>query len=503
MVEYSIFQYECKDFEFPYEVPMSTDYKVFVNGTEIPVYSCRISAYPFNTWWPGHQRPFSQSEAASYVNLISDEEIEIAVEPLTKTAYERIMIKPYAKNVSYRKEGEKIIFSLKENGGYILELDDYHGLLYIFNNKPCPCEAPENITHYFGKGVHFPGKIVLHSNESIYLEKDALVYGCVFAENAENIRIYGNGILDDSAEERISQHCYEPYTNGNMKFYDCNRLKIEGVGMANSAIWCVNLFHCIDVEVDGVNVFGQWRYNTDGVDIVNCRNIILRNSFIHSFDDTVTIKGIDRYREESNTDILVENCVLLCDWGKTMEIGLETECREYARITFRDCHVLRGGNTACDIQNGDCATVHDILFENISIEQESFYTKEQIQKNDAHEYERKDTIGLSFLLKIENKRFRETYAFMNVGSGDLSDKGKSHYAAARNIRVRNVNIYADDTILSKFGKECVMISIFNQIPTTAYADISVENVWLNGRRVFGDDMYISINGCEDSVLTVK
>ena len=503
MVEYSSFQHEYKTSAFPYEVPKSKDYKVYVNGREVPVYACRISAYPFNTWWPGYQRPVDQSEIASYVNLVSDEEIEIAVEPLTKTAYERIMIKPYAKNVSYRKEGEKIIFSLKENGGYILELDDYHGLLYIFNNKPCPCEAPENITHYFGKGVHFPGKIVLHSNESIYLEKDALVYGCVFAQNAENIRIYGNGILDDSAEERISQHCYEPYTNGNMKFYDCNRLKIEGVGMANSAIWCVNLFHCIDVEVDGVNVFGQWRYNTDGVDIVNCRNIILRNSFIHSFDDTVTIKGIDRYREESNTDILVENCVLLCDWGKTMEIGLETECREYARITFRDCHVLRGGNTACDIQNGDCATVHDIIFENISIEQESFYTKEQIQKNDAHEYERKDTIGLSFLLKIENKRFRETYAFMNVGSGDLSDKGKSHYAAAQNIRVRNVNIYADDTIISKFGKECVMISIFNQIPTTAYADISVENVWLNGRRVFGDDMYISINGCEDSVLTVK
>ena len=503
MVEYSIFQYERKDFEFPYEVPMSTDYKVFVNGTEVPVYACRISAYPFNTWWPGHQRPFAQSEAASYVNLISDEEIEIAVEPLTKTAYERIMIKPYAKNINYRKQDEKIIFTLKENGGYLLELDDYHGLLYIFNNKPCPCEGPEKITHYFGKGVHFPGKIVLHSNESIYLEKDALVYGCVFAENAKNIRIYGNGILDDSAEERISGHCYAPYTNGNLKFYDCNRVKIEGVGMANSAIWCVNLFHCIDVEMDGINVFGQWRYNTDGVDIVNCRNIILRNSFIHSFDDTVTIKGIDRYREESNTDILVENCVLLCDWGKTMEIGLETECREYARITFRDCHVLRGGNTACDIQNGDCATVHDIIFENISIEQESFYTKEQIQKNDAHEYEKKDTIGLSFLLKIENKRFRETYAFMNVGSGDLSDKGKSHYAAAQNIRVKNVHIYADDTIISKFGKECVMISIFNQIPTTAYADISVENVWLNGRRVFGDDMYISINGCEDSVLTVK
>ena len=503
MVEYSSFQHEYKTSAFPYEVPKSKDYKVYVNGREVPVYACRISAYPFNTWWPGYQRPVDQSEIASYVNLVSDEDIEITVEPLTKTAYERIMIKPYAKNVSYRKEGEKIIFSLKENGGYILELDDYHGMLYIFNNKPCPCEAPENITYYFGKGVHFPGKIVLHSNESIYLEKDSLVYGCIFAEDAENIRVYGNGVLDDSTEERISQHCYESYANGNLKFYDCNRVRIEGVGLVNSAIWCVNLFHCIDVEIDGINVFGQWRYNTDGVDIVNCRNITLKNSFVHSFDDTVTVKGIDRYREECNTDILIENCVLLCDWGKTMEIGLETECREYSRVTFRDCHVVRGGNAACDIQNGDCATVHDITFENISIELESFYTKEQLQRSPEQIYDKKDSVCISKLLSVMNPRFRDTYAFLNVGSGDLSEKGQPHYAAVRNIRVKNVSIYADEKIVSAYGNECVRISVSNVIPTTKYADISVENIWLNGQRIFGDDMNISINGCEDSVLTVK
>ncbi len=503
MVEYSTFTHEYTKSVFPHEVPKSADYKVYVNGREVPVYACRISAYPFNTWWPGYQRPVAQSEIASYVNLVTDEEIEIAVEPLTKTAYERVMIKPYAKNISYRKDGGKIIFILKEKGGYLLELDDYHGLLYIFNNKPISCSAPEKVTYYFGKGVHFPGKITLHSNESVYLEKDALVYGCIFAENAENIHIYGNGILDDSAEERISQHCYEAYTNGNLKFYDCNHLKIAGVGMTNSAIWCVNLFHCIDVEIDGINVFGQWRYNTDGVDIVNCKNVALRNSFVHSFDDTVTIKGIDRYREECNTDILVENCVLLCDWGKTMEIGLETECREYSRITFRNCHVVRGGNAACDIQNGDCATVHDITFENISLELESFYTKEQLQKTAEQIYDKKESVCISKLLSIMNPRFRETYAFLDVGNGNLSDQGKPHYAAARGITVRNVDIYADEKIFGEFGSACVCILVSNRIATTEYADITVENVSLNGRRIFGDDMDIHIEGCKENVVTIK
>jgi hypothetical protein len=41
----------------------------------------------------------------SFVNIISDEEIEIEVEPLTKTAYERVMIKPYNKGIEHKKRG--------------------------------------------------------------------------------------------------------------------------------------------------------------------------------------------------------------------------------------------------------------------------------------------------------------------------------------------------------------------------------------------------------------
>ena len=64
----------------PYSVPRSKDYKVYVNGQEVPVYTCRISAYPFNTWWPGHERAIDQSEVVSYVNLVSDEELKIEVD---------------------------------------------------------------------------------------------------------------------------------------------------------------------------------------------------------------------------------------------------------------------------------------------------------------------------------------------------------------------------------------------------------------------------------------
>jgi hypothetical protein len=80
MVTFSTFKHEWTKSNFLCNTPqVSPDYKVYVNGQEVPVYTCRISAYPFNRVWPGFQRPVAQTERASFVNLIADEEIKIEV----------------------------------------------------------------------------------------------------------------------------------------------------------------------------------------------------------------------------------------------------------------------------------------------------------------------------------------------------------------------------------------------------------------------------------------
>ncbi len=505
MFSFSTFKHEWEKSEWPCDIPISKDYKVFVNGQEVPIYTCRVSAYPFNTLWPGHQRAVDQTEMASYVNLVSDEVLKIEVEPLKKSVDGKIMLKPYSKGIRPTVEGKKIVFSVAEPGGYVLEIDDYHGFLYVFNSKPVVCENPENVTYYFGKGVHFPGKITLKSNESIYVDRDALVYGCVFAEDAENLHIYGNGVFDDSGEERFCEPCYEPYANGNVKFYDCKNIRIEGVGFINSSIWCVNLFHCFDVELDAIRVFGQWRYNTDGIDIVNSQRVTVKNSFIHSFDDTITVKGIDRYSYESNRDMLFEHCVLWCDWGKTCEIGLETAAPEYDHIIFRDCDILRAGNTACDIQNGDTAEVHDVTFENIRVELERCYTPYVVQRSDSQVYERKDEIEIAKVLCIKNKRYREKHAFLGFFHEAESDVaiGDSRYAGVHDIHVKDITVYCDETILQTYGTQCVILEVYNFIPTTEYRNITVENVRLNGKLLSAREMCVKLEGNVSDAFRIK
>ena len=44
------------------------DYVVRVNDEPVPVYSCRVSAVPFNQVWPGYQRPLDQTELAGFAH---------------------------------------------------------------------------------------------------------------------------------------------------------------------------------------------------------------------------------------------------------------------------------------------------------------------------------------------------------------------------------------------------------------------------------------------------
>lgn len=157
MFSYSEFKHDYELSHFRYIEPISDDYRVFLNGEEIPVYTCRISKFPFNRIWPGFQRPIDQSEQASYVNIVSDEEITLEV--IVRRKYEKILIKPYSKNIEFSDEGGKASFSLRENGQFVLQADSYHHCLYIFNSKPIAAPKKDEVTHFFGpRGSIFPAR---------------------------------------------------------------------------------------------------------------------------------------------------------------------------------------------------------------------------------------------------------------------------------------------------------------------------------------------------------
>ena len=477
MVTFSEFKHDYKKSIFNYKEPISKEYSVKLNGQEIPVYTCRISKYPFNRDWPGVQRSTDQTELASFVNIVSDEEIELEVS--VKVEYERILIKPYSKGVEFTDDNGTVRLTLKENGHYVLQADSYHHTLYIFNNKPIAAPQACEVTHYFGPGVHMPGKITLKDNESVYVDKDALVFGCLYAEGAKNIRIFGNGLFDDAGEARFSGPCYEEFTNGNLKFYDCENVRIDGILLRDSAIWCVNVFHCNDFVINDVKVFGQWRYNTDGVDIVNSSNITVKNCFIHSFDDGVTIKGIDRYIESSNENILIEDCEVWCDWGRTLVVGVETACPRCRNITFRNCDVLRGGGVVLDVEDGNFAEISDILFENINVEYNPYDTNEIYQSTDDMVYPAQNQIIYPRLINVANEQIFDSAKY-EVRKKELgypeSIIPKIEPYCVHDVAFRNVTVYYDDRLPKVDGEFRVCAKVKNYVEGSRFYNLVAENI---------------------------
>ena len=110
--------------------PLNQDYTVTLNGQPIEVRECRVSACPFNRPWPGKQRPFDQSESAGFISFEADEAVELRVKK--STPFTSAVVRPTSKNITPKIDGDEIIFTLTEKGGYVLEVDGMHGALHIF-----------------------------------------------------------------------------------------------------------------------------------------------------------------------------------------------------------------------------------------------------------------------------------------------------------------------------------------------------------------------------------
>lgn len=475
----------------------SKDFRVFASEREIDVYSCDVSAYPLNRVWSGKQRDMSQTEKASFVMLGSDFDVTLEIIPEKK--FKDIAVRPLSKAIKSLVSNGKIKVTFPGCGQYSLELDGMHNPLIVFINPEKCFEVDKNSPDvlYFGRGVHrFVERIELRDNQTVFIDEGAVLYGSLNASCKKNIKVVGYGILDNSLMKRANEingcAILAPDAGknaGNPIFFDrCENVEIEGVTIVNSSGWNIYLDGCKDITVDNIKLIGQWRYNADGCDFCNCTNGTIRNSFLRTFDDCITVKGFKLNNELPVENILAENCVLWCDWGKAFEIGAET-CAPYLKnITFCDCDVIHGGSIMLDIAQGDGGDIYDVLFDNIRLEYSGCEMFPAIQFEDSTEY-------VDF-----DKEFTPTpfCILTGVTMWSIDD----YCGNLTNVRFRDIKISAYDGILfdsiyekNPFGggkiktdEKCGKIS-----------GVHFENVTINGRKCNFSEFGIEISGRVDNV----
>lgn len=450
----------------PADEPLSQDYTVTVNDSPVPVYVCRVSAVPLNQTWPGYQRPLEQTELASFAYWDSAGPITVKVtapgRPITS-----VIIRPLGKKVVHTIANGVIKFDLPGPGQFTVEVNGWHNALHLFINPPevaAPTVSTPNLL-YFGPGVHNPGRINLESNQTVYIAGGAVVYGCFVVKNAENVKIYGRGIIDVSWFVRPAQG---GYPLGAIQLYDCSNVILEGPILRDPAIWCCRLFGCQNAILNNLKLVGLWRYNTDGIDICNCQNVYIRDCFVRSFDDSIAFKGIKwggeiSYHTRPVHNVVVERCVLWNDWGRALEIGAETSAPEIAHIVFRDCDIIRTKHTAIDIQHGDRATVRDLRFENIRVEADDFNLRPQFQTTPNQQY-------------VLNPQDTYRPTLLNISINKNAWSSDETVGVVRNI------LFKDITVTSKL----YMASAFRGAGSKSnVSGVTIENLRVNSRQRTG------------------
>jgi len=223
----------------------------------------------------------------------------------------------------------------------------------------------------FFVGRYLTGTIHLKSNVTLHLEEGAILVGSdnpfdyerigswmalIFAHDQENIGITGKGVIDGRgylvANNILSMvHkgiikdpsglLYDRPREGirpqNIYFKGCRNVHIQGIMLKDPASWNQQYDQCMNLIVEDLLVDSKSYWNNDGVDIVDCDSVIVRNCYIDAADDGICLKS-------HSADFVCQNIYVYNNTVRTSANGIKFGT--VSRGGFRNVKIIN--NTVYD-----------------------------------------------------------------------------------------------------------------------------------------------------------
>ena len=258
------------------------------------------------------------------------------------------------------------------------------------------------------KGTYLTGELILRSGVELHLEEGAIILGStspydynkvetkqsagderkdksqlglIIAKDALDIAITGKGTIDgqglalaltiDSLHhtgERIDpnynkrrQRPSELVRPTLFNFVDCKNVRIEGVHLRNSAGWGLSFHQCTDVMLSGLDIFNRAYWNNDGIDLTDCKQVLIENCRVNSADDGICLKS---YNPGScNEDINIRNCEIRSS-ASAIKFGTASY-GGFRNISISGIRVFDTFRSALAIESVDGAIIEDVSADDI------------------------------------------------------------------------------------------------------------------------------------------
>lgn len=216
----------------------------------------------------------------------------------------------------------------------------------------------------FTSGNFLTGSIYLKSNVTLHLETGATLLGSinpwdyvkdkyvgwtsmVFAIKQENVGITGGGTIDGrgilTANNMVTYIHLGLYddplkldrpneTNRpvNVYFRECNHVTIQDVLLKDPACWNQIYDQCHHLLIERMKADCTSYWNNDGLDVVDCEDVIIRDCYIDAADDAYCFKS--HSNDHACRNVLLENST-----GRSSANGIKFGT--VSRGAFRDFQI--------------------------------------------------------------------------------------------------------------------------------------------------------------------
>ena len=244
------------------------------------------------------------------------------------------------------------------------------------------CAQAGGGTVWLSSGNYRTGTIVLKNNVTFHLSAGATLSGSrqiadystnhlIYAENADNIAIEGDGTIDGNGDAFWEPNfkAKEPRPSPLIELVGCHNVHIRDVRIRNQPGWGIRPWNCDGVYIRGVSMITDLRGpNTDGIDPDASRNVFISDSYIETGDDAICLKTDKRPGASSARaceNVTVNNCVLISD-DSAIKFGTAS-WGDFRDCTFGNC-VISGSHYGIAMYIKDGGLVEGIRFANIAID---------------------------------------------------------------------------------------------------------------------------------------
>ena len=195
----------------------------------------------------------------------------------------------------------------------------------------------------------------------------------LLAVGQKDITLSGNGEIDGRGFEVANNYVQSvhlgliedalgldrldaPKRPENIHFYRCENVSVTDVAINHPACWNQQYDQCRNLLIERVKVDAKCYWNNDGLDVVDCSDVIIRDCDFDASDDVFCFKSHVPYGVSEN--VLVENCR-----GRSSANGIKfgTVTRgTFRNFVFRNIEIYDTFRSAVTIASVDGATIENI-----------------------------------------------------------------------------------------------------------------------------------------------